>query len=131
MYMHKKNMLMKVGERQKRRKVAQLRKYASTALQCMESFGIRATSVDTVTEDGRELTLHLEPGVSHPPSSGATEATKQTLYLLDRFVVSDEFYHEIAQVCSMERVFTHNTSMCILCIWTCLTSTMLSSYGHI
>ena len=65
----------------------------STALQFMESFGLRATSVDAETEDGKEVTLQLEPGVSRPPflislycecvqviSEGARKAMKQTLY---------------------------------------------------
>ena len=62
-----------------------------------------------MTEDGRELTLQLEPGGSHPPSSvpdGATEVTKQTLYLLDRFAVSDEFYHACSGMPCVESICT-------------------------
>ena len=41
----------------------------------------------------------------------------QTLYLLDRFGVSDEFYHELTQVIVSE-LFMHCTCAC-LCLCMC------------
>jgi len=43
-----------------------------------------------------------ESQVPHPPETSRIVddfCAMQTLYLLDRFGVSDEFYHELTQVC--------------------------------
>jgi len=40
--------------------------------------------------------------VPHPPETSCIVddfCAMQTLYLLDRFGVSDEFYHEVTQIC--------------------------------
>ena len=63
--------------------------------------------MSAVTENGTPITLSLVdapgPTVAGPSPQSATtperpDPTARTLYLLDRFCVSDEFYHEIAQV---------------------------------
>ena len=56
------------------------------------------------------------PIADSPPHNSSTElhtakdATASTLYLLDRFAVSDQFYHELAQVCTLQFC----TCICIL-----------------
>lgn len=91
---------IQVGERQRRRKVAQLKDYARIALRHMETFRLHATSIMGTIET---VTLQLcsgsfSVGTSHPSPEGMQEAARQTLYLLDRFAVSDEFYHEPAHI---------------------------------
>ena len=95
--------LVQVGERQRRRKIRALKQYAVNSLQpCMESYGLTATAVTAVSDAGTPITLSLAdvPEQSGDSTANTAEADirARTLYLLDRFGVSDEFYHELAQV---------------------------------
>jgi hypothetical protein len=106
--------LEEVGERQRRRKIAQLKSYATVALQPMESYGLTPQKVTAVTQQGAAVTLELGEGpiqqgdavtmeLGEGPSSSSGPAEPEgnpsnILFLLDRFGVSDEFYHELAQV---------------------------------
>lgn len=59
------------------------------------------TTVTAVTEKGTPITLNLSdsPGPSPPTeAAGDTARIAETLFILDRFGVSDECYHELAQV---------------------------------
>ena len=93
-----------VGERQKRRKVLQVKTYMSSTLEpCLSSYGLTATSVTTTSADGCPITIpitdSLAPHASMENQTHSAEVTTaRTLYLLDRFAVSDQFYHELAQV---------------------------------
>ena len=92
-----------VGDRQKRRKMAQLKSYTKCALQPMESYGLIPQTVHAVTEQGQEVSFKLSEDKSLSPSASAVtesseENTRSVLFLLDRFGVSDEFYHELSQV---------------------------------
>ena len=93
---------IKVGERQKRRKISQLKHYASVALTCMEPFGLNVTMLEGVTDAGEATTLQLDPPLPSSSMAAASgemmELARHTLYLLYRFRVSDEFYYELAQV---------------------------------
>ena len=94
-----------VGVRQQRRKLAHFRDSAETALWFAESFGLipEALTVRMMSSND-QLTISLaqsnkESGDSPGVSTAVREFTAlQTLYLLDRFGVSDEFYHELTQV---------------------------------
>ena len=89
-----------MGERQRRRKIQALKQY--DVKPCMESYGLTATAVTAVSDAGTPITLSLAdvPDRSADSTANAAEADirARTLYLLDRFGVSDEFYHELAQV---------------------------------
>ena len=107
--------LSQVGERQKRRKLAMLRTCTASLLQpTLGSYGLTPTVVSAVTDKGTPITLSLvdAPGPSEagPPSQSASPSQPQPiariLYLLDRYGVSDEFYHEMAQV-RIELTHTH------------------------
>ena len=113
--------LSQVGERQKRRKLAKLRTSTASLLQpILGSYGLTPTALSAVTDKGTPVTLSLvdAPGPSEAgPSSQAAspsqfDPTAQILYLLDRYGVSDEFYHEMAQVSTEIHKLTQYT--CIL-----------------
>ena len=97
-----------VGVRHQRRKLAHFRDSTETALWFAESFGLipEALTVRMMSSND-QLTISLaqsnkESGDSPGVSTAVREADEftalQTLYLLDRFGVSDEFYHELTQV---------------------------------
>ena len=95
----------KVGNRQKRRKLSQLQRAADAALWFGESFGLVPTQLTVRTSRSDEtialpLGDTITPVPDTPPTREVDEfCAMQTLYLLDRFGVSDEFYHELTQVC--------------------------------
>ena len=94
-----------MSDRQKSRKVNQLQTSAKKALFFAESFGLMPESVVLRSlQTGASVSLDLGSGsrqslpstASTPstPDSSDSDKVMQTLYLLDRFGVSDEFYHE-------------------------------------
>ena len=96
------NLLIQVGERQKRRKMAELHAYMSHTLE--PCYGLTPTAVTAVTEQGTSLELTLSNGPVDDQTESANDDTTQgdqvarTLYILDRFGISDEAYHELTQV---------------------------------
>ena len=91
-------------DKKRKRKLAHFQSAAEGALWFAESFGLVPECVN-VRVSGSEDTLTI-PLISEqastpkePEGRRADEAVAvQTLYLLDRFGVSDEFYHELTQV---------------------------------
>ena len=112
-----------VGKKQKKRKLVHFQSAAEGALWFAESFGLVPECVN-VRVSGSEDTLTI-PLVSEqastpkePEGRRADEAVAvQTLYLLDRFGVSDEFYHELTQVSKEHTAHTcmsfNHTFICI------------------
>lgn len=105
--------LVQVKERQKRRKVSEIKEYVSSTLEpCMSSYGLATTALSAVSADGKHITIPLtdssDPTSSQPENQStghsAEAATARTLYLLDRFAVSDQFYHELAQVFNLQNL---------------------------
>ena len=95
--------LIQVGKRQKRRKISQIQEFMNATVEpCMVSYGLTPTTITAVTHGGNQVTIPLSD--AEVPCSTASrardddETAARTLYLLDRFAVSDECYHEIAQV---------------------------------
>ena len=67
----------------------------------MESYGLTPTAVTAITDMGTPISINLSDAPGPSPLSAAASSqdnTASTLYLLDRYGVSDEFYHELAQV---------------------------------
>ena len=94
--------------------MSQIKTYTASTLEpCLSSYGLAPTSLTATTVDGGIVTI---PIADRPPHNSSTElhtakdATASTLYLLDRFAVSDQFYHELAQVCTLQFC----TCICIL-----------------
>lgn len=95
-----------LSERHRRRKLSHFRNVAEAALWFAESFGLVPDKLTThIATSGEQISVHFGGGTSHS-SPYPTTTTRipdefcamQTLYLLDRFGVSDEFYHELTQV---------------------------------
>ena len=97
-----------VGLRQQRRKLSHFRNASEAALWFAESFGLITEGIivhtvhshDQITVPlGEQLSKVNSALVQKPPVREVDEfIALQTLYLLDRFGVSDECYHEITQV---------------------------------
>ena len=81
--------------RQQRRKLSQLKTAAEKALWFVESFGLDLPAITFKTSSTNKVI-----GISFGPESATIDAScvRQTLYLLERFGVSDEFYHELAMI---------------------------------
>ena len=94
-----------LSSRQQRRKLSHFQRAADAALWFSESFGLIPTQLTVRTSvNDDSLTVPLSdtapPLPDTPPVREIDEfCAMQTLYLLDRFGVSDEFYHELTQVC--------------------------------
>lgn len=113
-----------LGSRQKRRKLSQFQRAADAALWFGESFGLipaQLTVRSSVNDESLTIPLN-STSPPHPDTPLAREVDEfcamQTLYLLDRFGVSDEFYHELTQVCIfIVEEHVHNIYFfCIRCI---------------
>ena len=97
-----------------RRKVSQIKSYVSATLKpSLTSYGLTPTALTAVSDSGAPLIIPLSDGPAPSSSTdnpstalSAEVATARTLYLLDRFGVSDQFYHELAQV-HVKNVYVH------------------------
>ena len=96
-----------VGIRQQRRKLSHFRDSVDAALWFAESFGLIPESVTVRTALSQDqLTIQLgeasesssQPVLRTPTREVDEFIALQTLYLLDKFGVSDAFYHELTQV---------------------------------
>ena len=77
----------------------------------MKSYGLTPTTVTAVTDKGAPVTLTLsEPstsGSSPPLPTAEVDPAKVALYIMDRFGVSDEAYHELTQVYTCNSCVLH------------------------
>ena len=99
-FLNKGKVFDEVGERQKRRKLRDFGDSTKKALWFAESFGLKLKSIEVESQSGSVVTVPLcaepQPQEDHPSSPDDSEVTRATLYLLDKFAVSDEFYHELS-----------------------------------
>ena len=98
------------SERHRRRKLSHFHSVTEAALWFAESFGLIPDQLSTHTAtSGERITIQFGEGNSQGSPQPVTTripdefCAMQTLYLLDRFGVSDEFYHELTQVNSLPR----------------------------
>ena len=91
-----------VQSRQQRRKVAALREGIKDALWFCDSFGLDLMSVVFKSKAEKIVEIHYDKrSDSNSDNMEADKADDQVLailYLLDRFGVSDQFYHEVSMV---------------------------------
>lgn len=93
-----------VGSKQQSKKLSQFQRAADPALWFGESFGLVPTQLTVWTSKSDEaISVPLSGNITplpdtHPAREVDEFCAMQTLYLLDRFGVSDEFYHELTQV---------------------------------
>ncbi len=91
----------KVGKQQQRRKLVNLKQHVSGALWFADTYGLMPTSLTLKTKEGGEkVSIDLEgknlTRLSYfdlPPDD--REKVQQLSYVLDKFSVSDTFYHEL------------------------------------
>ena len=86
--------------RQQRRKVAALRERIKDALWFCDSFGLNLVSVIFKSKAEKLVEIHYDKR-SDSNSDEADKTDDQVLailYLLNRFGVSDQFYHEVSMV---------------------------------
>ena len=98
---------------------------SSTVQPCLLSHGLQPETVTAKTADGKLLNIPFSndeatTSSSLPADEGNSEESPRakTLYLLDRFAVSDQFYHELAQVCMLGRVTKQNGIQITHCTYT-------------
>ena len=107
-----------MSKRHRRKKLTEFGSAAESALWFVESFGLIPESLNVRTSGSGEV-ISVPLSDSKQPST-TPECRKvdkyvalQTLYLLARFGVSDEFYHELTQVIVVElRILTHELILC-------------------
>ena len=91
-----------VAGRQRRRKIIQLREGCKRALWFADSFNIDVVKIVARTKTtNEEISLSISSSTDIPTSSQSSQDSEQlhqVLYLLDRFAVSDEFYHHLSMV---------------------------------
>ena len=89
-----------MSKRHRRRKLSEFGSAAESALWFAESFGLIPASVNVRTSEVISVPLSDSEQPSTTPECREVDeyVALQTLYILDRFGVSDEFYHELTQV---------------------------------
>lgn len=96
-----------VQSRQKRCKLALLKESCYTALRFADTFNIDLLSVVFHTKKNNEIIKiqyqqnnekEVIPAQTTIVDSSSITTLQQVLYLLDKFAVSDEFYHELAML---------------------------------
>ena len=100
-----------VSPRQARRKVAQVATLSRQALWFAHSFGLQPEFVQfrkVSSESSLKVSLEASPSNESPPSKTQEDFDRvhPVLYLLDKFAVSDEVYHEL-QLLSSDLPPTH------------------------
>ena len=93
--------LMKVQERQRRRKIAALKETTKEALVFTESYEVDLKSVLFETRESQPKTITLNysntsNSVADSPQS--SQFIAEILYLLDTYRVSDDVYHEFSMI---------------------------------
>ena len=64
------------------------------------------------TSDGKLLRIPFSERpatITEPTQPAPTDSRAKALFLLDRFAVSDEFYHKLAQVSTLQSTVHHTT----------------------
>ncbi len=93
-----------VGERQRRRKITLLRESCERALWFTDTFNVDLLKVVLRTRNSsEEISLNFQDsplGISSTSSDASQQQLQvhQILYLLDRFAISDEFYHDLSML---------------------------------
>ena len=92
-----------IGERQKRRKVKELRTKCERALWFMETFGFKLNSIKINSSDGKVTEMNYsEHGCRktnfHQLPESDKDTIKAVLYIMDKCCVGDAAYHEMSML---------------------------------
>ncbi|KAL5468683.1 hypothetical protein EMCRGX_G029790 [Ephydatia muelleri] len=86
-----------VSNRHARRKIQEVSEHANKALEFLSTYGLVAESLKVHTTSGK--TFHI-PFSDDAASENEDTVDLRVLYILDRYGVSDAFYHELAMLFS-------------------------------
>ena len=78
---------------------------SSTVETCVTSHGLTPMTLTAKTSDGKLLSIPFSESsatITELTQPAPTGSRAKALFLLDRFAVSDEFYHELAQVSTLQ-----------------------------
>ena len=78
---------------------------SSTVETCVTSHGLTPVTLTAKTSDGKLLSIPFSESsatITELTQPAPTDSRATALFLLDRFAVSDEFYHELAQVSTLQ-----------------------------
>ena len=97
-----------ISARQRQHKLTRLKQAAGKALWFVNSFGLQLQPLELEDTSGVQVSLSFAqssqstspptPDVDPTNEAPSDPALRSTLYLLERFGVSDEFYHELAMI---------------------------------
>ena len=90
-----------VSKRHARRKLNEFTTKAEQVLWFAESFGLELDSIQAHTLSGREVKIQLSKTAGSSVESDRTQDSnkmKEILYLLDKFGVGDQYYHEMSML---------------------------------
>ena len=98
-----------LSERQHRRKLSECKSYAQQALWFCETFGLQLEFLGLQNSTGEPVKMALTSDSANTwKSISTTESAHadhsqicQVLYVLDRFAVSDQAYHELSTISDM------------------------------
>ena len=95
--------ILELKDRQKRRKIRELKTYVEQALWFSQTFGLQLSSVTFKDGSGRshEIDYENQDGRKTPYndlSKEEKEKVQQVLFLMDSFCVSEAAYHELTMV---------------------------------
>ena len=97
-FINKGKTIEEVSPRQGQRKLAKYKTFAQSALWFSESFGLVPEYIllhKSISKSPVKVTFNATDDNTQQPSGHDFEKVMQVLYILDRFAVSDEAYHEI------------------------------------
>ena len=90
-----------VQERQRRRKIQAVKEGVKRAVWFCDSFGLDLISVAFKSKAGESVCINYDESAQHVNASsddGSSDVEVMILYLLDKFGISDAFYHELSMV---------------------------------
>lgn len=85
--------ICEVGKKQARRKIKELKTRIHCALWFCESFGLKIKSINMEDTSGKKQVIEY-----NDLGEEDKEKIEQVLFLLDKFYIADEFYHELTMV---------------------------------
>ena len=86
-----------VSKRHARRKIQEVSEHASKALEFLSTYGLVAESLKVHSTSGKIIHIPLSDDAA---SENEDNVDLRVLYILDRYGVSDAFYHELAMLFS-------------------------------
>ena len=87
-----------LGSKQKARRLTLLKNKAQCALWFCKNFGLDLEEIKFQDNDGAHHTINYTPSQYKCLSEDDKSRIEQVLFLLDKFCVGDEVYHELSMI---------------------------------